>query len=348
MASPDGFGPAGAVVMRKVAPLDLVETVREGLLVLEPDLTIRFANRSFCHTFEVAPEETVGQKLYELGNGQWDIPKLRTALETIISGRTTIEAFEVDQFFPSIGRRVMMLNARKVYRPGNKIQQILLAIEDVTERVRLEREHAIAHERIGMLMQELTHRVKNSLQSIAAMVMIEARSHKSREGKAALERVSHRIDALGQLYSKLSKSDTVESVDVATYLDDLCRDLIASVDREGGRAIVLKSDIESVLLPTDRAIPIALIVNELVTNAVKYAFPGESSGTVMVALKRVPGGLRLTVADDGNGVDPQRTDSGLGGRLVESFAQQLGGQVERESGGKGTIVCLTLPSREAS
>jgi PAS domain S-box-containing protein len=348
MASPDGFGPAGAVVMRKVAPLDLVETVREGLLVLEPDLTIRFANRSFCHTFEVAPEETVGQKLYELGNGQWDIPKLRTALETIISGRTTIEAFEVDQFFPSIGRRVMMLNARKVYRPGNKIQQILLAIEDVTERVRLEREHAIAHERIGMLMQELTHRVKNSLQSIAAMVMIEARSHKSREGKAALERVSHRIDALGQLYSKLSKSDTVESVDVATYLDDLCRDLIASVDREGGRAIVLKSDIESVLLPTDRAIPIALIVNELVTNAVKYAFPGESSGTVMVALKRVPGGLRLTVADDGNGVDPQRTDSGLGGRLVESFAQQLGGQVERESGGKGTIVFLTLPSREAS
>ena len=144
--------------MRKVVPLDVVETIREGLLVLEPDLTIRFANRSFCQTFAVAPEDTVGRKLYELGNGQWDIPKLRTALETIISGRKTIEAFEVDQFFPSIGRRVMVLNARKVYRPGNKIQQILLAIEDVTERVRLEREHAIAHERIGMLMQELTHR----------------------------------------------------------------------------------------------------------------------------------------------------------------------------------------------
>ena len=123
--------------MRKVIPLDLVETIREGLLVLEPDLTIRFANRSFCQTFAVAAEDTVGRKLYELGNGHWDIPKLRTALETIISGRKTIEAFEVDQFFPSIGRRVMMLNARKVYRPGNKIQQILLAIEDVTERVRL-------------------------------------------------------------------------------------------------------------------------------------------------------------------------------------------------------------------
>src|ERR1700732_4767662 len=98
--------------MRDVDPLDLVETIREGLLVLEPDLTIRFANRSFCHTFAVAVEDTVGRKLYDLGNGQWEIPKLRTALETIISGRTTIEAFEVDRVFPSIGRRVRMLNGR--------------------------------------------------------------------------------------------------------------------------------------------------------------------------------------------------------------------------------------------
>ena len=93
-------------------------------------------------------------------------------------------------------------------------------------------------------------------------------------------------------------------------------DLVASVDREGDRAIVLKTDIESVLLPTDRAIPIGLIVNELVTNAVKYAFPGELNGTITVVLKREPGELLLTVADDGKGVDPVRADFGLGGRLV--------------------------------
>ncbi|SEE15346.1 signal transduction histidine kinase [Rhizobiales bacterium GAS191] len=332
--------------MRDVNPLDLVETVREGILVLGPDLTIRFANRSFCDTFAVAPEDAVGRKLYELGNEQWDIPELRTALETIISGGKSIEAFEVERFFPSIGWRVMVLNARKVYQSGNKIQQILLAIEDVTERVRLEREHAIAHERIGMLLQEVTHRVKNSLQIIAAMVSIEARSHKSGEGKAALERVSHRINALGQLYSKLSKVDTVEAVDAATYLDELCRDLIESVNREDGTSIVLKTDIESEFLPTDRAIPIGLIVNELVTNAIKYAFPGDTKGTVLVTLKRVPGELRLTVADNGQWVDPQRADSGLGGRLVDGFAQQLGGQVERKIDSQGTSVHLILPSRE--
>jgi chemotaxis protein methyltransferase CheR len=216
----------------EVDPLDIVDTIREGLLVLDPDLTVRFANRTFCDTFAVTPEDTVGRKLYEIGNGEWDIPKLRTALKTIISGERTFEGFEVEQLFPSIGRRVMCLNARKVYRHGNKIQQILLAMEDVTERVMLEREHAIANERIGMLLQELTHRVKNSLQIIASMVMIEARSHKSGEGKAALERVSHRIDALGHLYSKLSKAGTVEVVDAATYLDELCRDLISSVIRK--------------------------------------------------------------------------------------------------------------------
>src|SRR4029077_17032549 len=253
-------------------------------------LTIRFANRSFCQIFEVAREDTVGRKLHELGKGQWDIPELRAALETIISGRKTIEAFEVDQVFPSIGQRIMLLNARKIYRPGNKIQQILLAIEDVTERVRLEREHAIAHERIALLMEELTHRVKNSLQSIAAMVSIEARGHNSGEGKAALERVSHRIHALGLLYSKLSKSDTVGTVDAATYLNDLCRDLVASV--QGATAIALKTDIENEFLPTDKAISIGLIVNELVTNALKYAFPKETNGTVMVTLKRLPRELR--------------------------------------------------------
>jgi PAS domain-containing protein len=90
----------------KLTPWDLVETVREGLLVLDSDLTIRFANRTFCHTFAVTPEEAVGRKLHELGDGQWDILELYTALETIISGGKSIEAFEVEGLFPSIGRRL--------------------------------------------------------------------------------------------------------------------------------------------------------------------------------------------------------------------------------------------------
>jgi two-component sensor histidine kinase len=143
-----------------------------------------------------------------------------------------------------------------------------------------------------------------------------------------------------------SESDTVEAVDATSYLEDLCRGLVASV--QNGTAISLKTDIENALLPTDRAIPIGLIVNELVTNAIKYAFPPNAKGTVVVTLKREPGKLRLTVADDGKGVDPQRADSGLGSRLVESFTQQLGGQLERESGNQGTTVRLILPSHDGA
>jgi two-component sensor histidine kinase len=328
--------------MRDVDPIDLVETIREGLLVLEPDLTIRFANRSFCSTFTVVPEAVIGHKLYEIGNGQWDIPALRAALEVIITAHTTIESFQVDHVFPSIGRRVMILNARKVYRPGSNLQQILLAIEDVTERASVEREHEVACERIAILLQELTHRVKNSLQTIASMVMLESRRLKSDEAIAALERVSHRISALAHLYATLSKSDAVDAVDAEAYLVELCRDLVGSV-QSADSAIALRTDIESTLLPTDRAIPIGLIVNELVTNAFKYAFPSHTKGTVAVTLRREHGNLCLLVADDGIGIYPQRADSGLGSRLVDALTQQLGGQLVRESRTDGTTVRLTFP-----
>jgi two-component sensor histidine kinase len=240
----------------------------------------------------------------------------------------------------------MLLNARRVHRAGDHTKEILLAIEDVTERRRLEHERETAHARIAALLQELSHRIKNNLQIIVSMVSLEARSQKTRDGKIALESVSHRIAALGRLYAALGETDSVEEVDADTYLETLCRNLIESVQKENDIAIALKTDIERERLPADRAIPLGLIVNELVTNAVKYAFPSETSGSILVALKRSPGELRLTVADDGKGVDPGRTDSGSGGRLVEAFARQLGGRIERESGASGTAVRLTLPWRE--
>jgi PAS domain S-box-containing protein len=128
--------------MRDAHPIGHVETIGEGMLVLEPDLTVRFANRSFCNTFAVAREDTVGRKLYELGNGQWDIPELRRLIQTIVPMHTSVEAFQVDHIFPSIGRRVMLLNAWKIHRSDNNVEQILLVIEDVTERIQLEREHS--------------------------------------------------------------------------------------------------------------------------------------------------------------------------------------------------------------
>ena len=114
----------------------IVETVREPLVVLDAGLRVRTANRSFYQTFRVAPAETEGRLLYDLGNGQWDIPRLRELLEEVLPRDSHFNDFEVDHAFEGIGRRTMLLNARRLYRRGGRTELILLAIEDVTERRR--------------------------------------------------------------------------------------------------------------------------------------------------------------------------------------------------------------------
>ena len=116
-----------------MAASDIVETVPSALLILDRNLNISSANRAFYQTFRTSSEETEGCLIYDLGNRQWDIPALRTLLESVIPHRASVEGFEVEHDFPTIGRRTMLVNARKIFRPGDHDGFILLAIEDVSE-----------------------------------------------------------------------------------------------------------------------------------------------------------------------------------------------------------------------
>ena len=116
----------------------IVETVREPLLVLDADLKIISANRNFYRTFKVTPDETIGSFIYDLGNKQWDIPKLRELLEEVLPEKEAFDDFEVEHQFENIGHKIMLLNARQIYRKDIGTKMILLAIEDITERKRLE------------------------------------------------------------------------------------------------------------------------------------------------------------------------------------------------------------------
>jgi PAS domain S-box-containing protein len=120
----------------------VINTVREPLIALDQDLRVVSVSRSFYDFFKVKPEETMGQLIYELGNKQWDIPKLRELLETILPKKTTFDNYEVEHDFAAIGRRVMLLNARQIQRAFGKERVILLAIEDITEKNKLQRELA--------------------------------------------------------------------------------------------------------------------------------------------------------------------------------------------------------------
>jgi len=134
----------------------IVDTVREPLVVLDADLRVISANRSFYQTFQVTPEETEGQLLYGLRSRQWDIPRLRELLEGILPENTAFDDLEVEHEFPTIGRRTVMLNARRMYRQAQESQSILLAIQDVTERVQAEEALRESEERFRTAA-DLTH-----------------------------------------------------------------------------------------------------------------------------------------------------------------------------------------------
>ena len=119
---------------------NIIATVPLSFLILNAGLRVISANRYFYQTFKVTPEETVGQFIYDLGNRQWDIPELRDLLEHILPKHTTVEGFEITHDFPSIGRRAMVLNARRVYWSHDESPLILLAMEDATQRKRSKKE----------------------------------------------------------------------------------------------------------------------------------------------------------------------------------------------------------------
>jgi PAS domain S-box-containing protein len=134
---------------------NIVETVREPLVILDSDLRVTGASRSFYRTFSVTKEETEGRLIYELGDRQWDIPALRTLLEEILPAHTEFDGFEVDHVFPRVGRRVILLNARQVVTEERSATMILLAIEDVTDRRREEQILRDSEERLQTIIENL-------------------------------------------------------------------------------------------------------------------------------------------------------------------------------------------------
>lgn len=157
----------------------IVEAVREPLLVLDANLKIISANRSFYRTFQVTPGETIGSFIYGLGNRQWDIPKLREMLEEVLPEKEAFDDFEVDHNFQDIGHKIMLLNARQIYRKDIGAKMILLAIEDITERRRLERELKDSEKRFRRLFETASD----------GIVLLEKREGKIAHANSAIEKM---------------------------------------------------------------------------------------------------------------------------------------------------------------
>ena len=285
----------------------IVDTVREPLLVLDRELRVVAASRSFYETFRVERDETVGRPLYELGNGQWDIPELRRLLEEVIPRSRAVEGYEVEHDFPDLGRRAMLLSARKLFHPDNTGTTLLLAVEDVTERRRTEHEREL---RFG----ELRHRVKNLLAVVQALA--RRTEAEGRSGVEYRDAFPGRLEALTHAHELAF--GTGGGVDLATLVGGVLEPYTA-----GDGALTVEAG-PAVALPPARVQALALVLHELATNAVKHGALSVPEGRVRIGWKveEAEGARRLRLRWEERGGPPVASPAarGFGTDLIEHVA----------------------------
>ena len=222
------------------------------------------------------------------------------------------------------------------------LQQAIEAAE--TERARRAAEDAlrVAHDRAQLMLREVNHRVANSLALVSSLVALQSRTLTDDGARQALEETQSRIAAIAQVHQRLYTSPDVATVDLDAYLRGLTEELQNSM-RAAGRGASIRLDLEPVRIPTDKAVPIGVIVTELVTNAFKYAYAPGDDGEVRVSLRnRAAQGLRLEVADDGVGMGGEIRGTGLGSRIVKAMASTLKAPVIIDPAHRGTRVILDV------
>lgn len=211
------------------------------------------------------------------------------------------------------------------------------------ERERRERDLNAALERHRFLLKEINHRVKNSLAIVSSMLSLQARDMANTELTMHLSEAAYRIAAIGKAHDQLSYSSNTERMDIGIYIKAICGDL----DRSVAHCQVVAEAVDGIAIKTNRAISIALIVNELITNAAKYAYNNETGGTIWINVTRDSQEyFSVTVRDEGDGLPPDfdlQKATGLGMRIVSAFSKQVNATIEVRSLEPGTEFVLSVP-----
>ncbi|MEO8604739.1 MAG: ATP-binding protein [bacterium] len=336
----------------------IVDTVRDPLVVLDADLRLLTANRSFYQTFKVDPQGNEGKSLYEIGDRQWDIKELRDLLERILPQDGEVRDYDVDARFPDIGRRTMRLNARRLRQQGNRAPLILLAISDISDSRR-------AEEARQLFVAATSHDVLNALGNIVGFADMVS---KGAGGEELAPRIVSLAKAIGEIMRDLLDHDRAEH-ERPTLAEVSARGLI----RERAEAIewrcLQKGLGFHVELPpegqiTTDPIKVTRILDNLLSNAVRYT----PSGTIHLCGQLAPAKLCVTVKDTGIGIAPEELSrvfdhyyraptaqrieplgSGLGLSTVKRLCDLLGGTALIDSQrGLGTTCTVMLPRHAPS
>jgi signal transduction histidine kinase len=360
---------------------DIVDTIREPLLMLDTGLRVRSANRAFYQTFKVSPEETENHLIYELGNGQWDIPVLRTLLEDIIPTSSVFNDFELEHTFPNIGRRVMLLNARKL-QAGYHGELLVLAMEDVTERQHAEEEVVKAKEIAeaanktkSLFLANMSHELRTPLNAIlgyAEMLQEEAAERKL-EGEfdadlAKINSAGKQLLAIINDILDLSKIEAgkmelfLETFDLAKMIDEVASTVRPMVEKNEN-TLYIQCTPDLGVMHADQ-LKVRQCLFNLLANAVKFTREGKITLEVDRQSMGGSGWIVFRVTDTGIGMSPQQIDklfkdftqadpsitrnfggTGLGLVLTRRFCQIMGGDVTVYSVlGKGSVFTIKLPA----
>ena len=352
---------------------DIIATLREPFLVLDGDLRIKTANRSFYDSFHVSKETTENCFVYELGNGQWDIPGLRKLLNEVLSHNKSVHNFEVEHAFPALGLKTMLLNARP-FPPDSKYPElILLAVEDITA-VRVQAsELAEANRRKDEFLAMLSHELRNPLAPIASAVQLlglqKNEDRLQRQARMIIERQVGRLTRLIDDLLEISRITTgrihlqKERLDVNAIVGNAVESVRSQID-QNKHDLTLSLPSESIWLCADAARLEQVVVN-LLANAVKYTDKG---GHIWLTVRRVGDECVLRVRDTGVGIAPEllphifdlftqaersldRSQGGLGIglALVQRIVEMHQGRVDaRSTLGQGSEFVVRLPLMTAA
>ena len=318
----------------------LVASSDAPILLLDGGLNVISASASFSRAFKIDPAAIAGRSLFALGGGEWDVPQLRSLLKATLSGAAKVEAYEMDLKRAGLEPRRLVITAHQLAYDDPGAMRLLLAVSDVTDARLAERLKDDLLREKAILFHELQHRVANSLQIIASVLMQTARRVPSPETKSYLFDAHSRVLSVAALQRQLASS-SLGQVELRGYLTELCESIGASMIHDHEQ-LAITVDADEASATADVSVSLGLIVTELVINSLKHAFPDGRRGHISVGYTRQDADWTLSVRDDGVGMSPGSTPAkaGLGTSIVQALAKQLGGEVTVADARPGTRVSV--------